>query len=170
MLSPIRNFAEGNGNIFHVSNTTPTNTPSTGAPLPVKFSISLPLPDPPTGHDGHIRRPRNAFFLFRSDFKLENDRRDEQDRIKSQAVLSRMAGELWGTLDDKAKHIYKLRAEKEAHQHIKTYPGYRYNPLPRKAPARTEYNGLKRRKPVRKEVCLAIDAWLISVSHLKSNI
>lgn len=67
-------------------------------------------------------------MIFRSDFNIKNDTKTGEDKIKSQASVSRIAGKHWKALDKETKAFYVAEAVKEAHQHLLKHPGYHYSP------------------------------------------
>ncbi|KAG9037781.1 hypothetical protein FRB95_004067 [Tulasnella sp. JGI-2019a] len=88
-------------------------------------------PRPKTSHakkqpEGHIRRPRNAFILFRSAFvassKLQKD--VERDHRK----ISRIVGDIWNSYTPAEKAPYEQMAREEKAQHKIDHPDYRYSP------------------------------------------
>ncbi|KAF8889610.1 high mobility group box domain-containing protein, partial [Infundibulicybe gibba] len=70
---------------------------------------------------GHVRRPRNAFIFFRSNFyeeqKLYSTEIDQND-------ISRRAGQRWKSLSDEEKEPFRLLAENEKIQHQAMFPDY----------------------------------------------
>lgn len=71
-------------------------------------------------------------MIFRSNFNMKNDAKPDEDKIRSQASLSRSAGKYWNELDSETKAYYKAEAVKEAHRHLLRYPGYHYSPAARR--------------------------------------
>ncbi|OJT14299.1 Sporulation minus regulator 2 [Trametes pubescens] len=86
--------------------------------------MSLPTTEP------HIRRPLNAFMLYRRDF---NDRLKETgDRPFQQNLLSKTVGEQWNKEPDDVKEHYKELAMAEQEKHRRKYPGYKFKPVQKK--------------------------------------
>ena len=73
----------------------------------------------------HIKRPRNAFILFRV-AKADDIRK--QLGTKYNPAVSARAGELWKAASPEVKEYYKRMADKEKQQHELKYPGYKYKP------------------------------------------
>ncbi|PPQ70317.1 hypothetical protein CVT24_013012 [Panaeolus cyanescens] len=80
----------------------------------------------------HIRRPRNAFIIFRSHLyrqlreehaKLPGDRQQNQ-----QNELSKMAAKAWGSMSKEQREPFKQVAEREKAAHKLMYPNYVYAP------------------------------------------
>ena len=76
--------------------------------------------------EGHIRRPRNAFILFRCDFvaqkkipaSVEPDHRN----------ISRIVGRIWRAMSDEDRRPWIEEAKREREKHKRLYPQYRYSP------------------------------------------
>ena len=76
--------------------------------------------------EGHIRRPRNAFILFRCDFvaqkkipaSVEPDHRN----------ISRIVGRIWKAMSDEDRRPWIEEAKREREKHKRLYPQYRYSP------------------------------------------
>ena len=77
---------------------------------------------------GHIKRPRNAFIIFRSHYLATENSRIPSTVESNHANLSRIAGEVWRNLPDEERAIWFRRANEEKEAHAKLYPGYRYSP------------------------------------------
>ncbi|KAJ7153759.1 hypothetical protein C8R46DRAFT_828911, partial [Mycena filopes] len=71
-----------------------------------------------------IRRPRNAFFIFRSDFVLEVMAGTAQSL--QQRNLSRAAAQVWSTMGRVERQPFYERAENESKEHALRYPNYRF--------------------------------------------
>ncbi|KAF9448741.1 hypothetical protein P691DRAFT_619974, partial [Macrolepiota fuliginosa MF-IS2] len=71
-----------------------------------------------------IPRPRNAFFVFRSEFVLQRRR----DVIKDHRDFSKVAGRLWGQMSKVQKKIWFEKADEEKWLHAMLYPHYRFEP------------------------------------------
>lgn len=100
------------------------SSPVIRKPKPARMIMTSPK----KGEKGYIPRPRNAFMIFRSDFNIKNNMKTGEDKIKSQASVSRTAGKHWKALDKETKAFYAAEAVKEAHQHLLKHPGYHYSP------------------------------------------
>ncbi|KAJ7148293.1 high mobility group box domain-containing protein, partial [Mycena filopes] len=74
----------------------------------------------------YIRRPRNAFFIFRSDFVLETRAGTEQSL--QQQNLSRAAAQVWSKMSQDERRPFYERAENEKQDHALRYPNYRFQP------------------------------------------
>ncbi|ESK91387.1 HMG-box [Moniliophthora roreri MCA 2997] len=133
--------------------TSESTVSSSGDQTPPVFtmpsSMTSPTPEMPTrattSHsrrhdDGHIRRPPNAFILFRSECCKNKGKETDE------TVISRLAGKLWGKLPADEKEVYQQRALQVAAEHSKLYPGYKYTPSHRNKPK------VARRKPARDTV------------------
>ncbi|KAJ7293873.1 high mobility group box domain-containing protein [Mycena rebaudengoi] len=77
----------------------------------------------------HIRRPRNAFMIFRSDFwaKQKINKGVETDHRH----ISRIIGHCWNELPEDEKLKWRVKADLEKLDHEKRYPNYRFTPTPR---------------------------------------
>jgi len=75
---------------------------------------------------GYIRRPPNAFLLFRSDLIEQWD--FLRDLVNDHRELSKFAGVVWRKMSDNQKKPWFEKAEEARHYHSKVYPGYRYSP------------------------------------------
>ncbi|KAI0286665.1 hypothetical protein BGY98DRAFT_1092311 [Russula aff. rugulosa BPL654] len=89
--------------------------------------------------EGHVRRPPNAFMVYRSYVyhtkKLENN--DE----KNLSAVSRQAGRSWQVMGEQAQHPFKQVADIAKREHAARNPNYKYSPSSRsqtspKKPAR----------------------------------
>ncbi|KAF4623179.1 hypothetical protein D9613_002018 [Agrocybe pediades] len=81
--------------------------------------------------NNHIRRPRNAFMIFRSDFL--QSRKIDQSIEHDHRHVSRIVGHCWRMLSEQEKQTWYYKAEMEKLEHIKKYPNYRYSPVRRPA-------------------------------------
>ncbi|GAA5940341.1 uncharacterized protein JCM15063_002605 [Sporobolomyces koalae] len=143
-------------------------------PTPAQLSSPLPSTDKPVrigkngkplkSHarktaPGHIKRPPNAFILFRSHCCAPRGEASEPDPpgtaharhlasldINNSQHVSLIVSQLWKGLkpDEKAYWENKARVAKEEHQRL--YPGYRYKPQ-----QRSKDSIRKRKKPDPKE-------------------
>ena len=80
----------------------------------------------------HIRRPRNAFIVFRSAFISAQ----EKSGTGLQHVLSKQAAFVWNRMSDAQKYTYQETARLEKMLHKIEYPDYQYSPTPKGARAR----------------------------------
>lgn len=71
------------------------------------------------------KRPRNAFFLFRSDYEREQKKLNPQ---RLQSLISKEAKRIWWKMPKDKRTIYYRMAEVENIAHKKQYPGYSYSP------------------------------------------
>ncbi|WWC72576.1 uncharacterized protein I206_106538 [Kwoniella pini CBS 10737] len=95
-----------------------------GVPLPKKKSHARKQPE------GHIKRARNAFILFRKHI-TDSNLIPPSVEVKHQNI-SVVAAKMWkeAPLEVRAKFNEQARIEKE--EHSKKYPGYRYQPVSRR--------------------------------------
>ncbi|KJA22442.1 hypothetical protein HYPSUDRAFT_202233 [Hypholoma sublateritium FD-334 SS-4] len=92
--------------------------PTYKLPDPTKKSHARKQPE------GHIRRPRNAFILFRCDFvrqkkipeSVETDHRN----------ISRIVGRIWREMTALEKDPWVKMADEEKANHMRNHPGYRF--------------------------------------------
>lgn len=82
----------------------------------------------------HIRRPRNAFIIFRSEYQLKIDKAIEKDHRN----ISKIVGSVWNRMPDEEKAVWIKRAEQEKLEHMRKYPNYKFAPV------------VKKEKPVRR--------------------
>ncbi|KAL0580335.1 serine/threonine protein kinase [Marasmius crinis-equi] len=79
-----------------------------------------------------VKRPPNAWILFRSDiarsFAQQEELHPELPR-RTQAQISKEISSLWNTLDPVRKAEYERRAEAKKHEHTLLYPDYRFQPM-----------------------------------------
>ncbi|KAL5501234.1 hypothetical protein ACEPAH_9621 [Sanghuangporus vaninii] len=76
--------------------------------------------------EGYIKRPSNAFILFRTDFVA-------QGRIPSSLEshsqnLSRIAGAVWRSMSEDEKAPWKRKAVEVKEEHKRMFPKYEYHP------------------------------------------
>ncbi len=78
--------------------------------------------------DGHVKRPRNAFILFRSHAiqqglipkTVENHQKN----------VSNIVSQLWHNLSDEERAKWQRNAAAEKAEHLRLYPEYSYRPPP----------------------------------------
>jgi hypothetical protein len=85
----------------------------------------------------HVRRPRNAFIIFRCDFSREHAGVDQGDSVADRS-LSKRAAIAWRGLSEEQKQVYKERAAQEKGEHARANPNYRYRPVKKPQPASSE--------------------------------
>ncbi|KAE8189622.1 hypothetical protein A4X06_0g7168 [Tilletia controversa] len=80
--------------------------------------------------DGHIKRPPNAFMLFRSYVQTNNVMPKAE---KDQSNASRIAGLMWRSISDVNRAEWYAQAERAKQLHALQYPNYKYKPAKREA-------------------------------------
>ncbi|KAL0578971.1 hypothetical protein V5O48_003011 [Marasmius crinis-equi] len=145
--------------------TSESSTDASYSPHPSPYPLEGS--SPPSSHDekdlasprtskprkateDRIRRPPNAFILFRSDWK-QRQTHIERDETK----ISRMAGIAWRNLPPQEKAYWERKAHEAKIQHKAAYPEYRYAPKSRSKPrvqkkrtSRKDQKVIKRREEV----------------------
>ncbi|KAK0556329.1 hypothetical protein OC846_001284 [Tilletia horrida] len=86
--------------------------------------------------EGHIKRPPNAFMLFRS--HVQNGNLIPQSE-KDQSNASRIAGMMWRSIGEEQRQNWYAVAEAKKAEHARLFPDYKYKPSKR------ENNAPKRR-------------------------
>lgn len=88
-----------------------------------------PTPSSSTESSARIRRPRNAFIVFRSEFLAGRkiDKAVEHDHRH----ISRIVAHYWNNMSESEKQVYRFKADTEKMEHIKRHPGYRFKPKTR---------------------------------------
>ncbi|KAI0046911.1 HMG-box, partial [Auriscalpium vulgare] len=80
----------------------------------------------------YIPRPRNAFIIFRCEYAPTHKRGTAGAPVKgtpdSQKTLSGRAGEVWKSMSEAERAVYKARAEQEKVAHALRNPDYRFQP------------------------------------------
>lgn len=79
---------------------------------------------------GHVKRPRNAFILFRSHACSSNLIPPSVEKDHRQ--ISRIVSHMWKSLPAEEKIRWEREAEAEKELHRKLHPDYRYKPIYRK--------------------------------------
>lgn len=79
---------------------------------------------------GHVKRPRNAFILFRSYACSSNLIPPSVERDHRQ--ISRIVSHMWRSLPSDERLKWERQAEEEKELHRKLHPDYRYKPIYRK--------------------------------------
>lgn len=118
----------------HNLNDSPFSTPSVSPFQPERY----PTPDDfrPTAKshtkkadDGHIKRPENAFILFRRDMCHKiNAAKAEGAKPNREADLSKTISEQWRALSEDEKMKWKSLAEQKKQEHRVAFPHYKYRP------------------------------------------
>lgn len=127
--------------------SSPTNAPTdTPQPQPAPEPKSThkkkyPSQSKPRSHSrrlpaGHVKRPPNAFMLFRSWF-LKSGR---MPQITQMSEASQALGAVWHNLPDEEQGKWHLMATEKMREHKAMYPQYNFKPnksrTPRKNPGR----------------------------------
>lgn len=100
-----------------------TCTAATAPSAPQDFERSAPTTR--TQKPDRIRRPPNAFILFRTHSFQE--RKNETGMMK-QSMLSKIIGEEWRQLSENEKAVWMQKAEKAKEEHRLRYPDYVFRP------------------------------------------
>ncbi|KAK0441294.1 hypothetical protein EV421DRAFT_1812496 [Armillaria borealis] len=115
--------------------TTPVS--EAPSPAPSAFSHSSTQSDTPSPRrhtplhrrtPEHVRRPPNAFMLFRSDYWRENK---DIIRERNHREISRICGELWRALPPDEKQVYRDMANDAKEVHLAKYPDYKFTRVSR---------------------------------------
>jgi hypothetical protein len=77
----------------------------------------------------HIKRPINSFMIWT---KIKRNVIAKENPELSNSDISIYLGMLWNSLPNEEKYIYKLEAEKIKAEHLKSNPGYKYEPKSKK--------------------------------------
>lgn len=95
----------------------------------------------------HVRRPRNSFFCFRSEFyKLKKKNSGGYD----QNEISKEAGRVWRLLTKEEKQFYEDMAKQEKEAHQLKYPTYSYAPGKERKPTTTKRKSSTKKAPSKK--------------------
>jgi hypothetical protein len=78
----------------------------------------------PSGLREQVKRPLNAFMLYRKDKQNEIPTSNHQS-------VSRIIGAMWKSESAETKSKYNTLAQKEREKHRLAYPGYKYSPKKR---------------------------------------
>jgi hypothetical protein len=128
---------------LHSSCTFPSDTPRhSSSPLTLeyktrKFSCSSDLVErrPKKGDEDYVKRPENAFILFRR--KCCEDRQQAEDVAASadgptkkqrQADLSKTISQQWKSLSAEERQFWEQMAKDKKKEHEQLYPNYVYRP------------------------------------------
>ncbi|KAK0229155.1 hypothetical protein EDD85DRAFT_137515 [Armillaria nabsnona] len=94
----------------------------------------------------HVRRPPNAFMLFRSDYWRENK---DIIRERDHREISRICGELWRALPPDEKQVYRDMANDAKEVHFAKYPDYKFTRVSR--PKKRNLKTVSRNRDIIKE-------------------
>lgn len=110
------------------------------SPQDVPVLTHSPSPDSPSGRSpstrsrktspGHVKRPCNAFILFRSHAVTTNLVPKEIER--DHRNISRIISHMWHSLDDNERKLWERQAEIEKQRHRELHPDYKYRPSSRR--------------------------------------
>ncbi|KAE9408436.1 hypothetical protein BT96DRAFT_985767 [Gymnopus androsaceus JB14] len=137
----------------NLSSDSPYSTPSNS---PFKLNLnSLAVSPPPTsssnnfhlrseverrpkkGDENYIKRPENAFILFRRKCCEKRQAAEEESSIngltkkRRQADLSKTISQQWKSLTPQERKYWDELAKEKKKEHEKMYPGYVYRPSQR---------------------------------------
>ncbi|KAF9055126.1 hypothetical protein BDZ89DRAFT_7072 [Hymenopellis radicata] len=114
----------------HNLNDSPFSTPSVSPFQPERYPTPNDFrPRTKKGDDGHIKRPENAFILFRRDMcRRINAAKAEGAKPNREADLSKTISEQWRTLPEEEKKKWKDLAEQKKQEHKAEFPHYKYRP------------------------------------------
>ena len=101
------------------------------APPPTVQTMSCPSTPRSTSHTrkmapGHIKRPRNAFILFRSHAVATNLVPKEVER--DHRNISRIISHMWRSLGKEERAMWEAQAQVEKERHRREHPDYKYRP------------------------------------------
>ncbi|KAJ7171801.1 hypothetical protein C8R43DRAFT_1120182 [Mycena crocata] len=108
--------------------------------------------------EDYVRRPRNAFIIFRSSLCAKN--KLSRSLVSNEQRVSSIAATSWNALSDAEKLPYQIQAEKEKLAHREKYPDYRFTPIARARPAAKRR--VRKADAKEKERCNQIGALLLS--------
>ncbi|CAG8526572.1 1061_t:CDS:2 [Ambispora gerdemannii] len=97
--------------------------------LTLKIS-NLVLPFPNTQKLDPPPRPPNAFMIFRRDLvaKLKSMMDKPWEALPHNSIISKVAGRLWDEESKEVRNFFYVLADIAMEEHLKIYPGYRFNP------------------------------------------
>lgn len=123
---------------LNISRTlSPIYSPTSGSPSPThirrKSSISSDVDRrPKRGDEDYIKRPENAFILFRrqccEDRQAAEAATDAPTKKQRQADLSKSISQRWKSLPKDEKQVWEDLAKEKKREHAELYPGYVYRP------------------------------------------
>ncbi|CAG8508212.1 7208_t:CDS:2 [Ambispora leptoticha] len=107
--------------------------------LTLKIS-NLVLPFPNTQKLDPPPRPPNAFMIFRRDLvaKLKSMMDKPWEALPHNSIISKVAGRLWDEESKEVRNFFYVLADIAMEEHLKIYPGYRFNPKSRQKPSSPE--------------------------------
>ncbi|KAG7100270.1 hypothetical protein E1B28_002043 [Marasmius oreades] len=118
-----------------------TLTPDSGSPASVshkrrKSSSSITLTSSPSdverrpkkGDEDYIKRPENAFILFRRKCVEEREAAAAAGKKERQADLSKAISQQWKALTPEERKYWGQMAKEKKKEHEKMYPDYIYRP------------------------------------------
>ncbi|KAJ3404618.1 Transcription factor SOX-11, partial [Chytridiales sp. JEL 0842] len=76
--------------------------------------------------ESHIKRPRNAFIIFRNTHQPSLIESTSNPRLSSKDFSSNIA-EIWKSMSDKERAPYEKMAKEEREAHKKVYPNFQYS-------------------------------------------
>ncbi|KJA30010.1 hypothetical protein HYPSUDRAFT_73491 [Hypholoma sublateritium FD-334 SS-4] len=109
--------------------STPASSPSSSS---WADSDSSPSPSP----SEHIKRPPNAFMIFRSAFL--RSKKIPAEETNQQQTLSRIIGQTWGAMTADEKAFYNEAADAAKREHRMRYPNYKYSPAASKVKSKAK--------------------------------
>ncbi|PBK90910.1 hypothetical protein ARMGADRAFT_1166578 [Armillaria gallica] len=133
---------------FELACSTPpssyrTLSPATSSPSPTSRR-------PKKGDEDYIKRPENAFILFRR--KCCEDRQDTTTKKQRQADLSKTISQQWKGLSAEERQYWEQLAKEKKKEHEQMYPNYVYRPQrTKKSNAAGKKSGGGRRESVDSE-------------------
>lgn len=98
---------------------------------------------------GHVKRPRNAFILFRSHACAANLIPPTVEKDHRQ--ISRIVSHMWRDLPAEERGRWEREAEQEKELHRRLHPDYRYKPVYRKDTPAKKKSPISRRKPAHRK-------------------
>lgn len=117
----------------HLRSESPPRPASPASPSSHKRRKSDVERRPKKGDEDYIKRPENAFILFRR--KCCEDRQAEEDAAKAegakkprQADLSKTISQMWKSLPAEERQKWELMAKEKKKEHEQMYPDYVYRP------------------------------------------
>lgn len=108
------------------TNADPSSLPSTTAGSSSQWNSPNHTSHSRKKDPEHVRRPPNAFLLFRSDFWANEKIKVNSER--DNRMISVIAGAHWRNLSEQERAPYKLQAELEKQRHTENHPDYKYAP------------------------------------------
>ncbi|KAK0472245.1 hypothetical protein IW261DRAFT_814611 [Armillaria novae-zelandiae] len=108
--------------------TPPAGSSSSSSYRTLSPATSSPSPSrrPKKGDDDYIKRPENAFILFRR--KCCEDRQDVATKKQRQADLSKTISQQWKGLSAEERQYWEQLAKEKKKEHEQMYPNYVYRP------------------------------------------